>query len=163
MGIVQLRTYEIGSDLYWMNQAFDLAQRAMNEDEVPVGAVLVNERNEQIGSGFNRVRQWHDPTAHAEIVAIREAAISIQNYRLKNTTLYVTLEPCSMCASAMVHARIKRLVFATRDVKAGAAGSVFNLLTGHPLNHQVMIDEGCLQQECALLLSDFFNRRRSSI
>lgn len=163
MGIVQLRTYEIGSDLYWMNQAFDLAQRAMNEDEVPVGAVLVNERNEQIGSGFNRVRQWHDPTAHAEIVAIREAAISIQNYRLKNTTLYVTLEPCSMCASAMVHARIKRLVFATRDVKAGAAGSVFNLLMGHPLNHQVMIDEGCLQQECALLLSDFFNRRRSSI
>lgn len=160
MGIGQLRGADKTSDLYWMKQAFNMAQSALQEGEVPVGAVLVNENDQQIGSGWNQVRQMSDPTAHAEILAIREAATTIQNYRLQNTTLYVTLEPCSMCASAIVHARIKRLVYATRDMKVGAAGSVLNLLNGHPLNHHVIIDEGFLQQECALLLSDFFSRRR---
>lgn len=148
------------SDLYWMEQALDLAKKALMEGEVPVGAVLVNERHEQIGSGWNQVIKRNDPTAHAEILAIREASAQLQNYRLQNSTLYVTLEPCSMCAGAIVHARIKRLVYATRDMKTGAAGSVFNLLNGHPLNHQVNIDEGYLQQDCALLLADFFNSRR---
>ena len=104
-----------------------------------------------------------DPTAHAEIVAIRAAAGYLQNYRLQNTTLYVTLEPCCMCAGALVHARVKRVVFATRDFKAGAAGSIFNLLQGYPLNHQVQIDEGIMQHECAAILNDFFKSRRNVI
>ena len=148
------------SDIFWMKQAFDLALIARDQGEVPVGAVLVGEHNQVIGRGFNQVLQLNDPTAHAEIIAIREAAASIHNYRLQNTTLYVTLEPCCMCAGALVHARIKRLVFATRDFKAGAAGSIFNLLQGHPLNHQIQIDEGVLQHECGELLTDFFKNRR---
>ena len=113
-----------------------------------------------IGRGWNQVIQTHDPSAHAEIIAIRDASNFMKNYRLQNTTLYVTLEPCCMCAGALVHTRIKRLVFATRDFKAGAAGSVFNLLQGYPLNHQIQIDEGACQHECATLLADFFESRR---
>lgn len=148
------------SDLFWMQQAFELAVIAKEQDEIPVGAVLVDENNQVIGRGWNQVIQSHDPSAHAEIMAIREAAASLQNYRLQNTTLYVTLEPCCMCAGALVHARIKRLVFATRDFKAGAAGSIFNLLQGYPLNHQIQIDEGPLQQDCEALLAQFFESRR---
>ena len=148
------------SDLAWMKQAFDLALMAQAQGEVPVGAVLVSEDNQLIGRGWNQVLQTNDPSAHAEIMAIREAAHYLHNYRLQNTTLYVTLEPCCMCAGALVHARIKRLVFATRDLQAGAAGSSFNLLQGYPLNHQVQIDEGPLQKESAALLADFFKDRR---
>ena len=148
------------SDLFWMQQAFNVALTASMQGEVPVGAVLVDENNQLVGRGWNQVVQFHDPSAHAEIMAIREAAAFLKNYRLQNTTLYVTLEPCCMCAGALVHARIKRLVFATRDVKAGAAGSIFNLLQGYPLNHQVQIDEGPLQHECAELLARFFENRR---
>ena len=148
------------SDLFWMQQAFDLAVIAGEQGEIPVGAVLVGENNQVIGRGFNQVLHTNDPSAHAELIAIREGAAYLQNYRLQNTTLYVTLEPCCMCAGALVHARIKRLVFATRDFKAGAAGSIFNLLQGYPLNHQVQIDEGVLQQECAQLLEGFFRARR---
>lgn len=144
------------TDLAWMKQAFQLARAARDAGEVPVGAVLVSEDNQLMGRGYNQVIQKNDPSAHAEIVAIKEACRGLNNYRLQNTTLYVTLEPCCMCAGALVHSRIKRLVFATRDLRAGAAGSVFNLLQGYPLNHQVQIDEGVLQQECAALLSDFF-------
>ena len=147
-------------DLSWMKEAFKLAKTAEEQGEVPVGAVLIDENHEIIGRGFNQVLQKNDPTAHAEIIAIREASASIKNYRLENTTLYVTLEPCCMCASALVHARIKRLVFATRDVSAGAAGSLLNLLRGYPFNHQVHIDEGVMQKECALLLANFFKNRR---
>ena len=147
-------------DTFWMQKALDLASLAQSQGEVPVGAVLISEQNQLIGHGWNKVLQMNDPTAHAEIITIRDASSQIQNYRLKNTTMYVTLEPCCMCASALVHARVKRLVFATRDVKAGAAGSVFNLLQGYPLNHQVQIDEGFLQHDCASLLSDFFKNRR---
>ena len=149
------------NDRFWMQQAYDLAHIAKSQGEVPVGAVLVSDQHQLLGRGWNQVLQTSDPTAHAEIMAIRDAAAHLKNYRLQDTTLYVTLEPCCMCAGALVHARIKRLVFATRDVKAGAAGSVYNLLAGYPLNHQVQIDEGCLQSECALLLTDFFNLRRT--
>lgn len=148
------------NDTFWMQQALDLAYIARDQGEVPVGAVLVSESNQLLGKGYNQVIHTNDPTAHAEVIAIKEAALNLKNYRLENTTLYVTLEPCCMCAGALVHTRIKRIVFATRDIKAGAAGSVYNLLHGYPLNHQVQIDEGFLQQESALLLSDFFKSRR---
>lgn len=143
-----------------MAKAYDLANRAKEQNEVPVGAVLVDANNNLLGSGWNQVIQTNDPCAHAELLAIREAAKQLNNYRLLDTTLYVTLEPCVMCAGALVHARIKRLVFATRDFKAGAAGSVYNLLQGYPLNHAVLIDEGIMQEQCAHLLSDFFKLKR---
>lgn len=148
------------NDLFWMNKAYEQALLAQDEGEVPVGAVLVSCNNTLLGSGRNALEQSHDPTDHAEIRALRHASSTIKNHRLLNTTLYVTLEPCVMCAGALVHARIKRLVFATRDFKAGAAGSVYNLLQGPPLNHKVLIDEGIMQQPCALLLSSFFKQRR---
>ncbi|MBA2652466.1 MAG: tRNA adenosine(34) deaminase TadA [Tatlockia sp.] len=146
------------NDLFWMTHAYELALKAKNHAEIPVGAVLVSADNQLLGSGCNQVVQSHDPCAHAELLAIREAAQTIKNYRLINTTLYVTLEPCAMCAGALVHARISRLVFATRDFKTGAAGSVYNLLGGYPLNHKVQIDEGIMQEECASLLSEFFRK-----
>ncbi|ASQ46091.1 tRNA-specific adenosine deaminase [Legionella clemsonensis] len=147
-------------DFFWMTEAYNLALKAKDQGEIPVGAVLVAENNQLLGRGWNQVLQKHDPCAHAELIALREAARQLQNYRLLNTTLYVTLEPCAMCAGALVHARVKRVVFATRDFKAGAAGSVYNLLQGYPLNHRVIIDEGIMQQECALLLTDFFKAKR---
>lgn len=148
------------SDLFWMQQALALARQAQEQGEVPVGAVLVSERNALLGRGWNQVIQSQDPTAHAEIVAIRDAAARLQQYRLEKTTLYVTLEPCCMCAGALVHARVKRLVFGTRDLSAGAAGSVYNLLQGFPLNHSIQIDEGFLQPDCALMLTNFFKMKR---
>ena len=148
------------TDVFWMQQALDLAHKAQSQGEIPVGAVLVDEQHQLVGRGFNQVFQTGDPTAHAEVVAIRDAAKHLNNYRLQNTTLYVTLEPCCMCAGALVHARVKRLVFATRDLKAGAAGSVHNLLQGYPLNHQIQIDEGFLQHDCSLLLTNFFKALR---
>ncbi len=147
------------TDSFWMGQAYELALKAKAQGEVPVGAVLVTQENLLLGSGWNQVIQSNDPSAHAELIAIREAACKLRNYRLLNTTLYVTLEPCPMCAGALVHARISRLVFATRDFKTGAAGSVFNLLAGCPLNHKVQIDEGVMQKNCADLLSVFFRNR----
>lgn len=148
------------SDLYWMTKAYEQALLAQSEGEVPVGAVLISEANQLLGMGRNAVQKTHDPSAHAEIQAIRQASFALQNQRLLHATLYVTLEPCAMCAGAMVHARIQRVVYATRDFKAGAAGSVFNLLQGYPLNHKVQIDEGVMQHECALILSEFFKLRR---
>lgn len=148
------------SDRYWMQQAYQQAVLAQSAGEVPVGAVLINQNNELIGIGRNTLQHSHDPSGHAEINAIRQASQLIKNHRLLDTTLYVTLEPCAMCAGLIVHARIKRLVYATRDLKAGAAGSVFNLLQGYPLNHKVVIDEGIMQQECSSLLTDFFKECR---
>lgn len=144
----------------WMQQALDLAVYAQAQGEVPVGAVLVGSDNTLLGSGWNQMISRQDPTAHAEIIAIQAAAKQLNNYRLINTTLYVTLEPCCMCAGAMVHARIQKLVFGTRDPKSGAAVSVFDLLKGHPLNHQVQVEEGVLQASCAQLLIDFFKAKR---
>jgi tRNA(adenine34) deaminase len=149
------------NDLAWMQHAYQLALQAEAIGEVPVGAVVVSSDGVLLGSGFNQVITRHDPTAHAEVLALREAAQKTQNYRLLDTTLYVTLEPCSMCAGALLQARCTRLVFATRDLKTGAAGSVFNLLGSIALNHRLQIDEGLLQAESAALLSNFFKKRRT--
>lgn len=147
-------------DEFWMHHALMLARRAWDEGEVPVGAVLVHEER-VIGEGWNRPIGHHDPTAHAEIMALRQGGKILENYRLLNTTLYVTLEPCVMCAGAMVHSRIGRLVFGARDEKTGAAGSLLDVL-GHPgMNHQVLIEEGILADTCAAMLSDFFRHRRA--
>lgn len=144
------------TDRDWMMKAYQQALLAKEAGEVPVGAVLVNNQNQLIGSGRNCVEYTHDPSDHAEFRAIRHAASSVNNHRLLNTTLYVTLEPCIMCAGLIIQSRIRRLVYATRDFKAGAAGSVFNFLNTTSLNHKVLIDEGVLQKECAQLLVDFF-------
>lgn len=148
------------NDKFWMEKAFALALKAQNQGEVPIGAVVVSETNELIGKGWNQVLCLNDPTAHAEILALREAALKINNYRLNRSTLYVTLEPCCMCAGALVHARVQRLVFAARDVKAGACGSCYQLLSGERLNHQIKIDEGLMQTESEALLQHFFKVRR---
>ncbi|MDS7719676.1 tRNA adenosine(34) deaminase TadA [Pantoea ananatis] len=146
-------------DEYWMRRALTLAQRAWEQGEVPVGAVLV-QGDRVIGEGWNRPIGQHDPTAHAEIMALRQGGKVLENYRLLNTTLYVTLEPCIMCAGAMVHSRIGRLVYGAHDVKTGAAGSLIDIL-GHPgMNHQVALHQGVLEEECAAMLSGFFRMRR---
>ena len=145
------------NDAYWMLRAYELALIARSQNEVPVGAVIIDSEYRLLSQGFNQVIQKHDPTAHAEIIAMRNAGTALGNHRLLHTTLYTTLEPCAMCAGAIVHARIARLVFATRDLKSGAAGSVYNLLCGYPLNHRVQIDEGIMQQASHSLLVNFFN------
>ena len=147
---------------YWMRLALALAQRAWAEGEVPVGAVLVH-NNQVIGEGWNRPIGRHDPTAHAEIMALRQGGLVLQNYRLLDATLYVTLEPCVMCAGAMVHSRIGRVVFGARDAKTGAAGSLIDVLHHPGMNHRVEVTEGVLRDECATLLSDFFRMRRQEI
>ncbi|WP_419418789.1 tRNA adenosine(34) deaminase TadA [Legionella sp. D16C41] len=149
----------IDNDEYWMLEAYTQALRAYDSLEIPVGAIVVMNK-QVIGRGYNRTISDTDPCAHAEICALREAAGRLGNHRLLDATLYVTLEPCAMCAGAMIQARIKRLVFATRDFKSGAAGSVYNLLQGYPLNHYVQIDEGILERDCATLLKEFFKARR---
>jgi len=148
------------NDEFWMRHALMLARRARDEGEVPVGAVLI-QGERVIGEGWNRPIGHHDPSAHAEIMALRQGGKALQNYRLTDTTLYVTLEPCVMCAGAMVHGRVSRLVYGANDEKIGAAGSQLNIF-GHPgMNHQVKIEQGVLAEECAALLSDFFRRRRA--
>ncbi|WP_312980306.1 tRNA adenosine(34) deaminase TadA [Atlantibacter sp.] len=144
---------------YWMRHALTLAQRAWDEGEVPVGAVLVQD-NRVIGEGWNRPIGRHDPTAHAEIMALRQGGMVLQNYRLLNTTLYVTLEPCIMCAGAMVHSRIGTLVFGARDAKTGAVGSLMNIPAHPHMNHHMQVIEGVLAPTCSALLSDFFRVRR---
>ena len=146
-------------DEYWMRHALSLARRAWEQGEVPVGAVLV-QNDRVIGEGWNRPIGQHDPTAHAEIMALRQGGKILENYRLLATTLYVTLEPCVMCAGAMVHSRISRLVYGAHDIKSGAAGSLLDVL-GHPgMNHQVELHSGVLAEACAAMLSDFFRMRR---
>jgi len=147
---------------YWMRHALLLAQRAWDEGEVPVGAVLVH-NNQVIGEGWNRPIGRHDPTAHAEIMALRQGGLVLQNYRLLDTTLYVTLEPCVMCAGAMVHSRIGTLVFGARDLKTGAAGSLMDVLHHPGMNHRVEIVEGTLRDACSGMLSEFFRQRRLAI
>lgn len=147
------------SDEYWMRRAIELAMQAQEKGEIPVGAVLVAD-NEIIAEGFNHPITDHDPTAHAEIIALRRGGIQVQNYRLLNTTLYVTLEPCIMCAGAMVHSRIQRLVYGASDMKTGAAGSLIDILRHPGMNHQIDITGGVLAQECSSMLSAFFKQRR---
>lgn len=146
-------------DNYWMQQALVLAREAEAAGEVPVGAVLVRD-NQLIASGRNQPIGSHDPCGHAEILCLRQGGQVLQNYRLLDTTLYVTLEPCAMCAGAMVHSRVGRLVFGAADPKTGAAGSVLDLLQQPQFNHQVQVTGGVLATECGELLSSFFRRRR---
>ena len=148
------------TDQYFMQQAFKLAQKAEEYNEIPVGAVVVYE-GKIIGEGFNQSILLNDPSAHAEMLAIRQAGKYLNHYRLLDCTLYVTLEPCPMCAGLLVHSRIKRLVYASSDLKTGAAGSTFNLVCNEQLNHQIAVTGGILQAECSQLLSSFFKRRRN--
>jgi tRNA(adenine34) deaminase len=147
------------SDEQYMDFAIAEAKKAEAAGEVPVGAVIVAE-GVVIARGFNQPISSSDPTAHAEIIALREAARHQENYRLSNATLYCTVEPCTMCAGAMIHARLHRLVFATPDPKAGAAGSIYNVLTDPRLNHRVDLASGIREEECIALLRGFFERRR---
>ena len=150
-------------DAHWMRHALALATRAEEEDdEIPVGAVLVSAKGELLGEGWNRNITEHDPSAHAEIVAMRVAGAHLGNHRLLGCTLYVTLEPCAMCAMAMVHARIRRVVFGATDPKTGAAGSVFDLLGDVRHNHRVEVSGGMLAEEAATRLSDYFRAKRAS-
>lgn len=146
-------------DMHFMQAAYQQAQLAWNEGEVPVGAVVVKE-GVVIATGYNRPISGHDPTAHAEIMALRSAAEMIGNYRLPGCELYVTLEPCMMCAGAMMHARLKRVIFAASDPKTGVAGSVLNLFEQGKLNHHTEVKAGVLADQCSALLKDFFAQRR---
>ncbi|WP_405632823.1 tRNA adenosine(34) deaminase TadA [Pseudoalteromonas sp. Ld20] len=153
---------ELLNDQYWMAQALEFAKKAEQLNEIPVGAVLVKD-NQFIAAGYNRSITDNDPSAHAEMIAIREGGKVLNNYRLIDCTLYVTLEPCSMCAGLLVHSRIKRLVFGAADEKTGSAGSIMNLLQDCRLNHQVEVEAGVLSDLCGQTISDFFKRRRGEI
>ena len=147
-------------DLRFMQQALRLAKSAEQAGEVPVGAVVVSD-GEVVGEGWNQPIRQYDPTAHAEIMALRDAGRRLTNYRLPGTTLYVTLEPCAMCAGAIIHARINRVVFGASDPKGGAAGSVFDLLpSDQRFNHRVEVMGGVMAEECGDLLRAFFRSRR---
>ena len=150
----------MATDAHYMAQALAQARRAAAAGEVPVGAVLVRQ-GEVIGVGYNAPIAGHDPSAHAEIMAMRQAAARLGNYRLEDCELFVTLEPCAMCAGAMLHARLKRVVFGAADPKTGAAGSVLDLFSNQQLNHQTRVQGGLLAQECATQLQDFFQRKRA--
>jgi tRNA(adenine34) deaminase len=146
-------------DEYFMRLALREAARAPEHDDVPIGAVVVRE-GEVIGSGHNEREVRSDPTAHAEMIALRDAARSLGSWRVLDAVMYVTLEPCAMCAGAIVLARVPRVVFGTTDPKAGAAGSVFNILAEPRLNHRPQVESGLLAQECGDLLRAFFGSRR---
>src|SRR5581483_8132956 len=148
-----------GSDERFMTQALALAKRAADEGEVPVGALIVKD-DQVLGEGWNHPIKLHDPSAHAEMIAMRSAAQRIGNYRLTGTTLYVTLEPCVMCAGAIIHARVQRLVFGAMDPKAGAVSSVYDVIAKPRLNHAVEWTGGVMEQECAAVLREFFRARR---
>ncbi|PJJ98050.1 tRNA adenosine(34) deaminase TadA [Lysobacteraceae bacterium NML75-0749] len=148
-------------DADWMRQALQLAERAVSEDdEIPVGALVVSPQGEVIGRGWNRNISEHDPSAHAEIVAMRRAGQLLGNHRLSGCTLYVTLEPCAMCAMAMIHARLARVVFGAYDPKTGAAGSVFDLLADPRHNHRIEVTAGVLADEAGQRLRDYFRQKR---
>jgi tRNA(adenine34) deaminase len=147
------------SDLVFMNEALALAREAGALGEVPVGAVVVCD-GEIVGRGYNRPIMANDPTAHAEVMALRAAGQALDNYRMPGCTLYVTLEPCAMCSGAIQHARIARVVFGARDPKTGACGSVTDLFAEARLNHHATVESGLLEAECGRLLSDFFAARR---
>lgn len=153
MGVTNL------NDTGFIREALTLATQARERDEVPVGAVVVYQ-GEIVGRGSNHTIGLCDPTAHAEIIALREAASYLGNYRLIHCSLYTTLEPCAMCAGAIIHARIQQLVFGAHDAKSGAAGTVCNLFEAGKFNHLVEVRGGVLSQECGALLSDFFQMKR---
>ena len=146
-------------DMHWMKRAIDLAKQAQLIGEVPIGAILIA-GSQILGEGFNQPISSNDPTAHAEIVAIRAAAKIRNNYRLPDTTLYVTIEPCTMCIGAILHARISNLVFGAREPRAGGVVSQTELLNAEHYNHQVKVKEGVMAEQCTLLLKQFFKDKR---
>ncbi len=146
-------------DLFFMREAIEEARLAEGEGEVPVGAIVVFETS-ILGRGHNRVIQTSDPTAHAEILALREAALAVKNYRLTGATLYSTIEPCAMCAGAIIHARIRRLVYGASDLRAGAVETHFQICTTEFLNHRVAVEKGFLEDDCRRMLQSFFRKRR---
>ncbi len=152
---------EIADHERWMQHALALAERAQHEDdEIPVGALIVNAEGRVIGEGWNRNIAESDPSAHAEIVAMRRAGQVLGNHRLVGCTLYITLEPCAMCAMAMVHARLARVVFGAFDPKTGAAGSVFDLLADPRHNHRIEVVAGVLGEQAGAMLSSYFRAKR---
>ena len=148
------------SDEIYMSEALKEAEKALYGDEVPVGAVIVHE-GKIIARAHNQIKLLKDPTAHAEILAVTQAASYLANERLIKTTIYVTIEPCSMCAGALVLARVKRLVYGAGDPRTGACGSVFNVTNNSKLNHRIKVEKGVLEKECAGLLREFFSKKRS--
>ncbi|WP_374245190.1 tRNA adenosine(34) deaminase TadA [Zoogloea sp.] len=151
------------ADAHFMRLALDLAEEAGRNGEVPVGALIVAPDGRIVGRGFNQPIGRHDPTAHAEVMALRDAAVTLENYRMPGCTLYVTLEPCVMCAGAIMHARIARVVFGARDPKTGVAGSVIDLFGETRLNHHAEVAGGVLADTCGGLLSGFFAARRKRL
>ncbi|MCP4106913.1 MAG: tRNA adenosine(34) deaminase TadA [Desulfobacteraceae bacterium] len=143
-----------------MEKALNEAEKAGQKDEVPIGAVIVSETGLILSAAHNRTIQLCDPTAHAEILALREAAQKMQNYRLLNTSLYVTIEPCIMCMGAIVHSRVSKVVFGANDLKWGAGGSLYNFSTDTRLNHQLEIISGVCENECRTLVQNFFRAKR---
>ncbi len=150
---------QIEIDEYWMSQALELAKNAQEAGEIPVGALLVKD-NQLIASGWNCSIENHDATAHAEIVVLQQAGKVLNNYRLLDTTLYVTLEPCIMCTGAMIHSRIGRVVYGAKDFKTGACGSFINIMGMSGLNHYAEVTGGVLEETCSSMLSAFFKMRR---
>ncbi len=146
-------------DQIYMAQAYRQAQLAADQDEVPVGAVIVHDQ-QIVAKAHNQVEMLKDPTAHAEMIAVTQAVSTLGQKWLNDCTMYVTLEPCSMCAGALVLARIKRLVFATEDPKSGACGSVINIAHHNDLNHRIEVQHGLMQAECSAILSEFFKKKR---
>ena len=149
-------------DEFWMRKAIEAAVAAANLNEIPIGACLIGKQGELLAIAGNRTITTSDPTAHAEILVLREAAALIGNYRLTETVLYTTIEPCTMCAGALVNARIKRLVFGAHDERFGAVESVFQLCNTSSLNHQIEITSGVLADDCRKLMQDFFRVRRNA-
>ena len=144
----------------WMEEALQLAEQAAADDEIPIGAVIVNREGDIIGRGRNRRESDDDPLGHAELFAIREAAQAIGDWRLEGTTMVVTLEPCAMCAGALVNARVEKLIFATYDPKAGFCGSLGNLVQDPRLNHRLVVETGLMEERARQLLQDFFRQLR---
>ncbi len=151
------------TDKIWMHKALEAAENAARFEEVPIGACLIDKDGQILAVGGNRTITDNDPTAHAEILVLREAARKIGNYRLTETTLYTTIEPCAMCAGALVNARIKRLVFGAHDTRFGAVESVFQLCNTSSLNHIIEIESGVLADECRKLMQDFFKFKRLKV
>ena len=146
-------------DNHYMSEALKEARKAFDADEVPVGAIIVH-KGMVIGRAHNQIKMLKDPTAHAEMIAITQAAAHLQNERLLDTTLYATIEPCTMCAGAMVLGRVKRLVYGAEDQKAGASGSIANITNNNKLNHRIKVTQGIMEAECAGILRDFFKKKR---
>ena len=152
----------VEQDRFWMRKAIEAAESARDLDEVPIGACLIGDNDEILAIASNRTITASDPTAHAEILVLREAASKIGNYRLTETTLYTTIEPCAMCAGALINARVKRLVFGAHDIRFGAVESVFRICDSGSLNHQIEITSGVLAEDCRKLMQNFFRSKRNA-